>query len=95
MVKFQVSLDPTEAEALARWAESEMRDPRDQIRFLLRAELERRGLLAIIPAAQKTLMPDILGVSEMNSDLTPTNNLANAYCGQNHAEEFGESASAG
>jgi hypothetical protein len=45
MVRLQVVLDPTEASVLAQWAESEMRDPRDQIRFVLRQELERRGLL--------------------------------------------------
>jgi len=45
MVRIQVALDPTEASALSRWAASEMRDPREQIRWLVRQELERRGLL--------------------------------------------------
>ena len=45
MVRLQVVLDPAEADALARWAASELRDPRDQIRLVLRQELERRGLL--------------------------------------------------
>ena len=45
MVRLQVMLDPAEAEALAMWAGSELRDPRDQIRLVLRRELERRGLL--------------------------------------------------
>ena len=45
MVRLQVVLDAGEAEALARWAASELRDPRDQIRLVLRQELERRGLL--------------------------------------------------
>ncbi|MBC8254057.1 MAG: hypothetical protein H8E35_08510 [Ardenticatenia bacterium] len=45
MTRLQVVLDPTEANALARWAASELRDPRDQIRLVLRQELERRGLL--------------------------------------------------
>lgn len=45
MVRLQVVLDPSEADALARWAASELRDPRDQIRVVLRRELERRGLL--------------------------------------------------
>ena len=45
MVRLQVHLDPSEADALARWAASELRDPRDQIRLLLRRELKQRGLL--------------------------------------------------
>ena len=45
MVRLQVVLDPTEADVLTRWASSELRDPRDQIRFVLRQEFERRGLL--------------------------------------------------
>ena len=45
MVRLQVVLDPSEADALAQWAASELRDPRDQIRLVLRQELERRGLL--------------------------------------------------
>ena len=45
MVRFQVALSMAEAEALGRWATSELRDPRDQIRLLLRDELRRRGLL--------------------------------------------------
>jgi hypothetical protein len=45
MVRLQVMLDPAEAEALATWAECELRDPRDQIRLVVRRELERLGLL--------------------------------------------------
>ena len=51
MVRLQVMLDPVEAEALATWAESELRDPRDQIRLVVRRELERRGLLHIVENA--------------------------------------------
>lgn len=47
MVRLQVMLDPSEADALAQWAASELRDPRDQIRIVLRQELERRGLLQL------------------------------------------------
>jgi hypothetical protein len=47
MVRLQIVLDPAEAEALAMWAESELRDPRDQIRLVVRRELERRGLLHV------------------------------------------------
>jgi len=45
MVRLQVVLNPTEADVLAQWAASELRDPRDQIRFVLRQEFKRRGLL--------------------------------------------------
>ena len=45
MVRLQVVLDPSEADALAQWAASELRDPRDQVRLVLRQELQRRGLL--------------------------------------------------
>jgi hypothetical protein len=47
MVRLQIVLDPAEADALAAWAESELRDPRDQIRLVVRRELERRGLLHV------------------------------------------------
>lgn len=53
MVRMQVVLDPAEAEALAMWAASELRDPRDQIRLVLRQELERRGLLQVTERALK------------------------------------------
>jgi len=43
--RLQISLSKDEASALARWAMSELRDPREQIRFLVRQELSRRGLL--------------------------------------------------
>lgn len=45
MVRLQIVLDPNEANVLAKWAASELRDPRDQIRLVLRKELERRGLI--------------------------------------------------
>ncbi len=45
MIRLQIELSMTEAEALTRWATSELRDPRDQIRFLLQRELKRRSLL--------------------------------------------------
>ena len=35
MIRLQIILDPEEAILLARWAESEMRDPREQIHFYL------------------------------------------------------------
>ncbi len=38
-------LDGQERSALAKLAEREMRDLRDQARFMLRSELQRQGLL--------------------------------------------------
>ena len=44
--RLMVSLTSSEANALARIADVELRDPREQLRLLLRQELQRRGLLA-------------------------------------------------
>jgi len=51
MVRLQIALDPIEADNLARLAAKELRDPRDQLRLILRQELERRGLLAEVKSA--------------------------------------------
>ncbi len=45
MVRLFICLNEIEAETLTRWAALELRDPRDQVRFLIRQELLRRGLL--------------------------------------------------
>ena len=45
MTRLQVTLSMPEADALARLAAMELRDPRDQIRLVVRQELARRGLL--------------------------------------------------
>lgn len=45
MSRLSIYLSEMETEALARWAAQEMREPRDQARFLIRQELLRRGLL--------------------------------------------------
>jgi hypothetical protein len=45
MVRLQVSLSSKESEFLAHWAAEELRDPRDQIRLVLRREMECRGFL--------------------------------------------------
>jgi len=45
MIRLFIHLNETEAETLARWAALELRDPRDQVRFLIQQELLRRGLL--------------------------------------------------
>jgi hypothetical protein len=52
MVRLQVVLDPTEGRALTDLAFKELRDPRDQIRLIVRQELERRGLLPPSAPAQ-------------------------------------------
>ena len=50
MVRMQILLDDEEAEILARWAATELRDPREQIHFIIRTELYKIGLL---PQEQK------------------------------------------
>jgi hypothetical protein len=50
VIRLQVELSDAEAEALNRWATSKLRDPRDQIRFAVRQELLRRGLLTACQA---------------------------------------------
>lgn len=45
MIRIQISLPEEEARALAALAERELRDPREQVRHILREELERRDLL--------------------------------------------------
>jgi hypothetical protein len=45
--RFQVRLDEEESRLLARVAADELRDPREQLRYLLRQDLERRGLLPV------------------------------------------------
>jgi len=45
--RITVTLDSAEAAALFKAAQSEFRHPREQIRFALRADLQRRGLLIV------------------------------------------------
>lgn len=45
-MRMTVFLDEEEGKALKAVAQHELRYPRDQVRFILRSELERRGLLA-------------------------------------------------
>lgn len=42
--RLTVTLEQSEYSALLRVAVAELRDPADQLRHILRAELERRGL---------------------------------------------------
>lgn len=53
-MKMTVFLDEDEGNALKAIAERELRFPRDQVRFILRSELERRGLLAAL-GVKKTI----------------------------------------
>ena len=50
MVRLQITLDQIEADVLMSWATSELRDPREQIRFIVRQALAQRGLLQANPA---------------------------------------------
>lgn len=45
MIRLSVNLSPEERNALFKYADLEMRPPRDQIRIILRGELLRRGFL--------------------------------------------------
>ncbi len=45
MVNLRITFNPIEADALGRLAASELRDVRDQIRWLVRQELERKKML--------------------------------------------------
>ncbi len=47
MTRIVVTLDTNERRALSLLASSELRDPRLQVRYMLRSELERRGLLDV------------------------------------------------
>lgn len=56
MIRLQIALDPTEADRLAALAASQLRDPRDQVRYILRRELERVGML---PDAQEPAQEEV------------------------------------
>lgn len=56
-----VSLNKTERFGLTKLAEQELRSPRDQIRHILRQELERHGLL---PAADQGNEYQVGGMSD-------------------------------
>jgi hypothetical protein len=66
MVRLQIALDPIEAKVLATWAAAEMRDPREQIRFVLRQELEKHGLLAATEPPAPALPAQEPGQGGMN-----------------------------
>lgn len=49
-MRLKLSLPSAEYDALSKLAVCELRNPHDQIRHILRQELERRGLLPADPA---------------------------------------------
>lgn len=53
-MRMTIFLDEEESVAIQAIAQQELRFPRDQVRFILRRELERRGLLTAI-CAQKSI----------------------------------------
>lgn len=53
-MRMTVFFDEEEGDALKVMAARELRFPRDQVRFILRSELERRGLLTAI-GVKKTI----------------------------------------
>jgi hypothetical protein len=64
MYRVQIVLDEDEAKALVKLAEIKIRDPRDQIRVLVRSELERQGLLRVHDLALETADPSDNGTGE-------------------------------
>jgi len=57
MTRITVPLSPEEQKALALMARQELRDPRDQIRWILREEAERRQLWPPAPIRSEVLTP--------------------------------------
>lgn len=47
LTRLTISLTPEEADALGRMVEADFRPPKEQLRWLLRQEAERRGLCLI------------------------------------------------
>ena len=45
VIRLMISLNRVEADALTRIADEELRDPREQLRIMLRKEAQTRGLL--------------------------------------------------
>mgnify|MGYP001095059517 FL=1 len=47
VMRLQIALTSLEADGLLKLANADLRDPREQMRFILRKELERAGLLVL------------------------------------------------
>jgi hypothetical protein len=50
MTRIQIKLSPEEAGGLVELAQANLRDPREQLRFLLREALQRQGFLITTPS---------------------------------------------
>ena len=50
--RLTISLTPEEREALERMVEADFRPPKEQIRWLVREEARRRGLLPVAKAGK-------------------------------------------
>ncbi len=48
--RLTITFTQEEREALARLAQADVRPPKEQLRFLIRSEAEKRGLWPIAPA---------------------------------------------
>lgn len=59
IVRLQIILTEPEVSAIRALAEVELRPMRDQIRFLLRQDLQRRGLLPELEVLEAPLLPVI------------------------------------
>ena len=51
--RITISMEQRERAALMKLARSELREPRDQARYIIRRELERLGLLSTVDATQE------------------------------------------
>ena len=51
MIRWMITLSEKEAKEIVQMAYAELREPRDQVRYMLQQELVRRGLLPKPPAA--------------------------------------------
>jgi hypothetical protein len=66
ITRLKLSLEPAEYAALLKVAGDELRNPIDQVRFMLRQELERRGLL-VLDTETSLVNDDVLPAQEPNN----------------------------
>ncbi len=59
--RLRVTLKQDEYSGLIEMAREELRSPDEQMRFLLRQELQRRGLLPICVVASEVILPPNAG----------------------------------
>ena len=65
--RMMIALERDEAEALLALAQSEMRDPREQVRFIVRYDLIQRGLLKSSASQEPNSDPNAAVESTANS----------------------------